>query len=203
MAYKFKDASRVKLRDGIDPTFYQGMAKVGNEGWITQHRVDRNGLPEAYVQWDRNHWADNKQPDTWTFEEHFDLVKEPSMADQSTPDPQDFMAFLASQFQQFQAQQGGDHTGPAPVLEVPDEGHNKQVLRSQKIVEDSESFMTVSVSRQGNDATPQGELVVSIAHSSTTPEAEALMGAQVAEMAAKLHFEAALLNIQTFTTLDE
>ena len=72
--FKIPLKHRVKLRDGVDPSFYGGMAKVGNEGWVIARQRDRFGLPQIFIQWDPFHWAYNHQPDGWTFEEHFDLV---------------------------------------------------------------------------------------------------------------------------------
>lgn len=84
---RFKINTRVRLRDGIDPVFFGGLSRVGNEGWIRKRKRDRYGYPEVLVEWDKEHWAYNGQPDCWTMEGQFEAAEE-SMTDKA-PDSND------------------------------------------------------------------------------------------------------------------
>lgn len=81
---RFKINTRVRLREGVDPVFFNGLARVGTEGWIKRRKRDRYGYPEVLVEWDRDHWAYNGQPDCWTMEGQFEAVEE-DMSE--APDP--------------------------------------------------------------------------------------------------------------------
>ena len=82
---RFKINTRVRLREGVDPAFFNGYSRVGNEGWIRKRKRDRYGYPEVLVEWDKDHWAYNGQPDCWTMEGQFEAVEE-EMSDKA-PDP--------------------------------------------------------------------------------------------------------------------
>ncbi len=85
---RFKPNTRVKLRDGIDPTFYNGYSRVGNEGWIRKRKLDKHGYPQVFIEWDRNHWAYNGQQDGWTWENHFDSVGGEDMGETPKQEPE-------------------------------------------------------------------------------------------------------------------
>lgn len=82
---RFDINTRVKLRDGVDPSLYNGFSRVGNEGWIRNRRRDKYGYPQVFIQWDKDHWAYNHQEDGWTWEGQFEEVKDNNMdsSDQS------------------------------------------------------------------------------------------------------------------------
>lgn len=195
MQARYQDGTRVRLRGEVDPTFYAGLAKVGNEGWITSHRTDRNGLPECYIQWDRLHWADNRQPNGWTYEEHFDLVKEP-VTDTPTPEQ------LAHLWTTMKAIFVGDTPGPPVEPQADDKvaQYQESAKEAAAAVEDAEAFITITVSRDPDEAAPDGRMGVSMFGFSISPETEAVLGMQLAQAAAKFHQDAALLNIKHFTT---
>src|SRR5271166_1294062 len=73
---RFKINTRVRLREGIDPVFFGGLSRVCNEGWVRRRKRDRYGYPEVLVEWDKDHWAYNGQPDCWTMEGQFEAVEE-------------------------------------------------------------------------------------------------------------------------------
>lgn len=78
---RFDINTRVKLRDGVDPSLYNGFSRVGNEGWIRKRRRDKYGYPQVFIQWDKDHWAYNSQEDGWTWEGQFEEVKDNKMND--------------------------------------------------------------------------------------------------------------------------
>jgi hypothetical protein len=81
---RFPVNTRVKLRDGVDPSLYGGFSRVGNEGWIRKRKRDKYGYPQVLIEWDKDHWAYNGQQDGWTWEGQFQAVEEKEMAD-ATP----------------------------------------------------------------------------------------------------------------------
>jgi hypothetical protein len=76
---RFKVNTRVRLRDGVDSVFFGGYSRSGNEGWIRKRKRDRYGFPEVLVEWDKDHWAYNGQPDCWSMEGQFEAVEENDM----------------------------------------------------------------------------------------------------------------------------
>ncbi len=79
---RFKINTRVRLRGGVDPNFFGGLSRTGQEGWIKRRKRDRYGYPEVLIEWDKDFWAYNGQPDCWTMEGQFEAVEE-SMSQES------------------------------------------------------------------------------------------------------------------------
>jgi hypothetical protein len=198
---KISDNSRVRLRGLVDPTFYEGMAKTGNEGWVRKHRTDRNGLPEVWIEWDREHWADNMQPDRWTFEEHFDVVKEGRMADEITPE--DMKLFL--QFREMMQGQEAVAVDSEPEVTDLEAEHQAYFVaqreRATEIMANAEAFFCIGVQRQtGGEQARQGALVVGTAGDSLSPETDLVLGMQLSTFASRFHDEAALMLIHDLTS---
>ena len=198
---RIKNGSRVRLRGHIGPEFYNGLAKTGNEGWITQHRYDRNGLPEVYIQWDRTHWADNDQPDRWTYEEHFDIVEEPKMAEDKDMDPAE-VAKAIELYRMMKAMNGDNVGGEPSVSDLDAEmkaHYTANAEKARQLIDKGEAFVLIAVTREENDAAPMGELRVGMAHSSLSPETDVLVGSQLSVLAAQYHEDAALTLIHHYT----
>jgi len=79
---QFPVGTRIRLKDGIDPSFYNGFSRVGNEGIIRKCKLDKYGFPQIYIEFDKNHWAWNGTEDGWTWASHFEAVEENEMDDQ-------------------------------------------------------------------------------------------------------------------------
>lgn len=73
---KFPDNSKVRLRDGVDPSFYHDKGLPGNVGWIRYHKKDKYGFNQVFIEWDKDHWAYNGTRDGWTWEDHFEIVED-------------------------------------------------------------------------------------------------------------------------------
>lgn len=198
--------ARVRLRDGIDPAFYEGMAKVGNEGWITAHKRDKFDLPQVYVRWDTNHWSYNRQPDGWTFEDHFDLIEDAmSEAEDNT---RKAVEAASAEFAKTMAKLLGSET-PAPEkaehqsIMIPgtqpahnSKGHYEEAVQAAKeALSDSEAFVTVVIRRSQHPDASQGMLRSILVVDSLSPEAEVLVGAQASAVAAQFHEAAAILQV--------
>jgi len=76
--------SRVEIKDEVTEVY--PLARAYMQGWIRDHRHDRLGYPEVWIEWDKKHWAYNGEKDGWTFESHFNLVEDKSMADSNEAD---------------------------------------------------------------------------------------------------------------------
>lgn len=160
--HKLKTNQRVRLKaDGQDALY--PMACAGSEGWIRKQDTDPHGYPMVYIEWDKNHWAYNGEQDRWTFEAHFDPVEENNMSDQqgSTPPPE-FVNFMSTLWQQFQASQQeqpkaeeppplneteaekDEHTGPL----ASDEQFAEAITKSLEIAKNSDGFILITVDRE-------------------------------------------------------
>lgn len=204
---RIPDNSRVRLRGHIGPEFYSGLAKTGNEGWIRKHRFDRNGLPECWIEWDREHWADNMQPDQWTYEEHFDVIEEGKpMSDNEQFSPHEMEMMKAFVRMMREGDEGQPSVPVEPeVTDLEAEQmayHTGQQQRVKDLLEtgDVEAFSFISVSRKPDEELPKGALVLNLASSSLNPETHSLLGMQISSVAAEFHKDAALTLIHHFTT---
>jgi hypothetical protein len=79
---QFPIGTRVRLRDGVDPSLYNGFSRVGNEGTVVKRKFDKYKYPQVYIEFDKNHWAYNGTEDGWTWQGHWEAVEENDMADE-------------------------------------------------------------------------------------------------------------------------
>src|SRR5881628_1363731 len=68
--------ARVALKDGADNVYIYALA--GTEGWVRGFKTDAEGFELVKIEWDKEHWRYNGQPDGWTFADHFYVVGPPS-----------------------------------------------------------------------------------------------------------------------------
>jgi hypothetical protein len=190
--FRFQKGDRIRLRDGVDPGFYEGMAKVGNVGVVTDRRRDRFGLPEVYVKWDRNHWAYNRQPDRWTFEDHFDLEERPvsdhpSRADMARKAAADFAETMAKLFAE--PDQDPESQASLPVEQGPDAdeaaARSEAIQQAASAMVEAEGFVTIVVHRKPHPDLPFGALSTEVYADCATVESEAIINFQLARLNAK------------------
>jgi len=86
---QFAVGTRVKLKDGIDPSFTNGFGRVGNEGWVRKCKKDKYGFGQVFIEWDKDAWGFNGTEDGWTHENHFEAVEENDMDDLTPPNKQE------------------------------------------------------------------------------------------------------------------
>jgi hypothetical protein len=196
--------ARVRLRDGLGTALYDGMAKVGNEGWITDRRSDRFGFPEVYIHWDQFHWAYNYQPDGWTFEDHFDIVK--TMADNN--DIRKQISDMAAGFAKLaeSLDDGPPDAFPEAEAEAPedtqsdfatDEAYDQSIAKAVKTLQASEAFMLVAINREPHPMVKEGMLKPSVVGNAKTADTQVVVGMQLSQLAAGYHHDAALSLIGT------
>lgn len=220
--YRFHKNDRVRLRAVVDPSFYGGYACVGNEGWIRKRRRDtRFGLPEVYIEWDKNHWTYNGAENRWTFEDHFDLVEE-SMPDNNDELMKSFAAFLESREQAAEAPKKKKSTGPNERIqgimdryrqsladtdsdeeeadETEADEYANAIVAANEILGECEGFILVGVARKQIPEAPQGVLIPLMFNYSTTPESEVLALASIATHVAQAHQDLAAQTIAYLTS---
>src|SRR5438552_2393978 len=69
--------SRVALKNGADSVYVFALA--GSEGWVRDHKKDDDEFDLVLVEWDKDHWRYNGQPDGWTFASHFKIIGDPEL----------------------------------------------------------------------------------------------------------------------------
>src|SRR5690349_24834514 len=118
--HKVHENERVRLKSNGEDALY-AFACAGSEGWVRKLDHDSMGYPMVFIEWDKDHWAYNGEPDKWAFEAHFDKIEDNTMAEQpAVPNPEDFARFMAA-FQAFQQSQNqGDGEKPTAPVPEPD-----------------------------------------------------------------------------------
>lgn len=90
---------RVRLKGNGEDGLYS-LAAAGSEGWVRGQKLDPLGYPLVQIEWDRNHWTYNGESDKWTFEAHFDPIKEDKpMAEQNPEQIAQIIAAVMAQMQ--------------------------------------------------------------------------------------------------------
>lgn len=165
MEDKISIGSRVALKDGMDAVYLLALPQA--EGFVRDQKVDPDGFPLVYVEWDTDHWRFNGQRDGWTFEEHFDLKERSPIEPEIQPDP-DFLAQLSPE--------------PPKITDEQAQEFFDELSDALEQATDGEGFLLISVKRK---QTEDGELVYPEIFTSTlTEEAGLLLDAQLAQIAA-------------------
>jgi hypothetical protein len=81
---QFPVGTYVRLKDGIDPSLYNGFSRTGNTGWIRKRKFDKYKYPQVYIEFNKDHWSWNGTEDGWTWQSHFEVAEESKM-DELTP----------------------------------------------------------------------------------------------------------------------
>ncbi len=70
--------TRVRLKS--DRADVYPFAVAGSEGVIKARRSDdMRAFPMVFIEWDHDHWTYNGEQHGWTFEDHFEPVKDSKM----------------------------------------------------------------------------------------------------------------------------
>jgi hypothetical protein len=148
---RFHVNSRVKLRDGVDPSFYGGFSRTGNEGWVRKIQIDKLGYPHILVEWDKNHWSYNGAPDTWTWQDHFDEVEE--IMDNKKQEEidvlkNDFETKIAEIIGGIEGINGDVQKAVAVDLE---EGWNERLREVHQVLKNTRAYIVVAIDEREND----------------------------------------------------
>lgn len=177
------------------PSNLYTMASSGSEGWADSLSHDELGYPLVYVKWDKEHWAYNGEPDTWTFASHFEAMEDKMDEEESEPDAvQKIMNLISANAQPVEQSVEAD-TEPKTVgadvlldalvhhVEWPTKEDFKTALADAlSDTADDDGFILLSIKR--ND---DGTFNPSISMCMTDLEAKVLLDAQLTAIAAEFH----------------
>lgn len=144
--HKLFKNQRVKLKgDGQDAPY--AFATAGSEGWVRRLDFDRVGFPMVFIEWDKDHWAFNGEPDLWTFEDHF-IPVEDTMSESSDKDLEErFIEFL-----KWREQQSGD--GEEDLSQQMDDVYQEELKDAYKSAKDADAFLVIHVEKSESSAGP-------------------------------------------------
>lgn len=155
---KFPDNTRVKLRDGVHPGFYQGRAYAGMEGWIRKHKSEDLGYQEVYIEWDRDHWSYNNTPDLWTWEDHFEKAKEPLMSTDKPNKLDDLVKEFTKRLVEMEKEEAEEQPDPIdnflPLRDLIQKGGSEKPSFAETLEEamdeaaNSEAFVVIAVKKR-------------------------------------------------------
>lgn len=161
--------SRVALKNGADNVYVYALA--GTEGWVRDSKIDDDGFELVRVEWDKDHWRYNGQPDGWTFANHFSIVGPPAP-------PQD-----ASEEEEAEV---GLPEMPASEDEM--ERYMETLTEAMEAASEAEGFIIMTIRRVPNPENPSEVAYMPSTFSETTSkEAEMLLDVQVAEYASNAY----------------
>jgi hypothetical protein len=182
--YEYKQ--RVKLKDqdfsGFIP--YQGQSTVGCSGWITQRRRDNLGLPQVYIEWDKDDWRYNGTPDCWTYQEHFEaeesdiqMTEQPTKTDQVQAAVQAFTDMML----ELVGEQPTDASVPQPqmgaAIETPSP-KERLMMQAIDLLTETPAFVLIAVNEK---------LQPVVIPYSESAEAAIVVSSHMSQLAAKAH----------------
>lgn len=165
--YELSEGQRVRLKgQGQDGPY--AMAGAGSVGWVRERKLDSVGYPMVYIEWDRDHWTFNGETDMWTFEDHFEPVKEEAMSDKDKE--KDLETRLRDLFLEFQAAHGD--TSKASDL------YHRRLKEAVEVAEEGSAFMVITL---GRDYYP------SVFYNYKDDKSGMLLEAQLSQLASQSH----------------
>lgn len=123
----FTHHTKVELLPGCDEVYRYAVA--GSQGTVRDTREDEFGFSMVWIQWDRDHWRYNNEPDGWTFASHFRAIED--------PDP---VAEQVAKAQQRRDDERCEHCGHE---------HNPEVREAEKYLNAVEQAMMNAVESDG------------------------------------------------------
>lgn len=215
---------RVRIRNNVDPSLYCGMLTIGNEGVIRQVREDRFGLPQVWIEWDKNHWTYNGAPDGWTFEEHFDIINMESkksmsldktkkqelaakfaelftsLFDDEVSDNEVAQAEIEKESIEIESTPHGGVDGLRLELEDDPEVNDRAAVVStvNEILSEAEAFMVIGVQRMEHPKAPEGMMVPFALSYADNAVAELLTTVHMSSLVTQAYQELVVNAIETF-----
>lgn len=190
---RFPVNTRVKLRDGVDPSLYGGFSRVGNEGWIRKRKRDKYGYPQVLIEWDKDHWAYNGQKDGWTWEGQFEAVEEKVMADAAPNNNLEDQVrgitenFVKSLFTALNPQSETPPDDPDEGEEQASEGSSEEwdslVSQAQESIGKSPAYLLVALEYTETPNVPP-MIIPRVFHAAREPEHALVIQSQLAHLTA-------------------
>lgn len=192
---RFKINTRVRLRGGVDPVFFGGLARVGTEGWIRKRKRDRYGYPEVLVEWDKDHWSYNGQPDVWTMEGQFEAVEEINM---EAPTPKEARSekvrALTEKFMDalLTTLEGDEPEASAEEPEAEEENVEEQwatlAAEAAEVVTKAPAYVVIALERMEVDGAPP-MIIPRVFHAAREPDYKLITQSHLAHVLASMQDE--------------
>jgi hypothetical protein len=175
---------KVELKPGMDGVYQK--AGPASQALVLDKKTDTDGFEMLKVQWDREHWRYNGEPDQWTHESHFQVVNVTGLYE-AQKNPRDFAAKMIDR-----AEEEG----------VPEEQIEKYIDQLNEIVNllaESEGFIIMTARQEPSPTQPDDDVLIPYAYGSfLSPQAMVLLEAQMMQMAAQAHQEMAERMMERF-----
>lgn len=190
---QFPIGTRIRLKDGVDPSFYDGFSRVGNEGWVRKAKRDRYGYPEVYVEFDRDHWAYNGQPDCWTMEGQFEAAEEMDMSEPAS-NPNESRddkvrdlteTFIRSLFGALGVEEDQEAATPAAV---DPEGWDKLASAAAEAVQKAPAYVVIALEHMQVDGAPP-MIIPRVFHAAREPDYRLITQSHLAHVLASMQDE--------------
>lgn len=170
--------SRVALKDGADQVYIYALA--GTEGWVRGTKEDPDGFELFRIEWDKDHWRYNGQPDGWTFAEHFKVIGPPDPKTEQEPEPDEDPEL--EDVEMGAANEEGDLDA---FMEALSEAFDS--------ASEGEGFLVLSIRRMQHPEVPtETAFVPQLFKHAVTKEADMLLDVQLAELASTNYQEMVL-----------
>ena len=180
---------RVELRPGMDLVYKQ--AGPASEGIVRDKKTDDDGFEMVKIEWDRNHWRYNGEPDQWAYAAHFQPVEKTNLYE-AQDNPREFAKKMVER-----AEEEG----------VPEEQIEKYIDQLNEIVSllsESEGFILLAAREEPSPTQPDDTILVPYAFGSfLSPRAMVLLESQMMGMAASTHQEMAQKMMERFKRFEE
>lgn len=169
--------SRVALADGAESVYLFALA--GSEGWVRDKKTDDDGYELVRIEWDKDHWRFNGQPDGWTFASHFKTIGPP---EPPKPEPvENAIDSAAVEIGNISLEAPADHQVEAYI---------DTLTEAVDAASESEAFLMIAVRRVPNPQNPAETMFVpEIFTTATSKEGALLLDIQLAECASTSYEE--------------
>lgn len=179
---------RVRLKpDGQDALYTKACA--GSEGWVRRQKVDDLGYPMVWIEWDKDHWTYNGEPDRWAMEAHFDPIQEAKMSEQDSSEDfanfQRFQEFLRWQENQVSGQDKPVEKEPEPkqAEETVEEEFDQAIDAAIASSRASDAFILIGISREEREDQSLPKLTPFVIMAAKTPASSMLANLQLGHLA--------------------
>lgn len=174
--------SRVALVDGADNVYAYALS--GTEGWVREQKTDDHGFDMVKIEWDKDHWRYNGQPDGWTFASHFKVVGPPQMPKEQI-EPQEEAELVSIT----EDDESISFTS-APASEEQMERYMSSLEDAMEAASESEGFLMIAIRKVPNPENPQEiAYIPAIIMNATSQQAALLLDIQLAECASSSYEE--------------
>jgi|ERR1039458_5246999 hypothetical protein len=192
---QFSVGTRVKLKDNIDPSLYNGFSRTGNEGIVRKRKFDKYKYPQVYIEFNKDHWSYNGTEDGWTWQGHWEAVEESKMDELTPQEIEDTVrniteTFVKALFGAIGAPVKQIESPPAtePDLEEsednPDDWENLAVQAANTII-DAPAYLVIALEHIEVPGAPK-MVIPRVFHAAREPEQALIVQSQLAHVLANL-----------------